>query len=461
MAEVIGITASVATLIETADFVRRALGDYRKGGKDRDRLLAEVDSLKSVLDRLRTDNDNARRESKQEPWLDIVDQLSSKGGTFEQIDDVISEVKLKVERKQGLRGAIVHWTWPFVKEDVDRNVKQMRRLSHNVSVVLQDASLKLGFAINEGVARVNKTINRRELRAVLEWLSPLYFLEQQQNEFLKAFPGTCDWFLKSPEYSAWKQKKDRVLYCSAIGGAGKTILASVAIDDLRMEMAGKDAAIFVIYCKHDRPDTHSVDKLAMAMLRQLVLLKACQLPPDLEELLERHYYTNETKPSVEEVLKVVNAHLPIFCRAFIVVDGLDEIMDEAARELIITFLMKLEGAPQVMFTSRPIDLIEKMFLSITPEDQSDESELTDDEGESDNPWDDDGNDGAIYQYDYDVISDEEDSSDIPSDQDDREGPTEEYPESPLRDPPVTPDALLYSNDDGSQHKNGVCTRCSK
>ena len=127
MAEALGIIASVATLIEAADFVRRSLGDYRK---DRDRLLAEVDSLKSVLDRLRTDNDSARRWSKQEPWLDIVDQLSTKGGTFEQIDDVISEVRLKVERKQGLRGAIVHWTWPFVKEDVDRNVRQMQRLSH-------------------------------------------------------------------------------------------------------------------------------------------------------------------------------------------------------------------------------------------------------------------------------------------------------------------------------------------
>ena len=317
------------------------------------------------------------------------------------------------------------------------------------------------LAINEGVVRANKTTNRRELRAILEWLSSLYFLEQQRLEFRKASPGTCDWFLKSPEYSAWKQKKDRVLYCSAIGGAGKTILASVAIDDLRMEMAGQDAAIFVMYCKHDRPDTHSVDKLAMAMLRQLVQLKACQLPPGLEELLERHYYTNETKPSVEEVLKIVNAHLPIFCSAFIVVDGLDEIVDEAARELIITFFMKLEGAPQLMFTSRPIDLIEKIFLSITSEDQGDENDLTDDEGESHGPWDDDGNDRAIYQYDYDVYSDEEDSSDVPSDPDDREGPTEEYSELSPRNPPVTSDASLYSDDDGSQHKNVVCTQCSK
>ena len=164
--EVVGLVASVATLIEATNFVRTTLSDYKKGGKDRDRLLAEVDSLKAVLGRLQTDNHNAKHVNKQEPWLDIVGQLSQKGGTIEQIEDVISEVKLKIERKQGLRGAIVHWTWPFIKEDVDRNIRQMQRLSHNVSIVLQDASLKLTLAINEGVTRIDKVTNKRQNKSI-------------------------------------------------------------------------------------------------------------------------------------------------------------------------------------------------------------------------------------------------------------------------------------------------------
>ena len=459
--EVVGLVASVATLVETANFVRRTLSDYRKGGKDRDRLLAEVDSLKTLLDRLKADNENAAKSGKQEPWLDIVGRLSQNGGTLEQIEDVMSEVKLKIERKQGLRGALVHWTWPFVKEDVDRNVRQMQRLSQNVAVVLQDASLKLTLAISEGVTRVDKITNRRELRAILEWLSSLYFLEQQRLDSLKAFPGTCEWFLTSPEYSAWKQKQHRVLYCSAIGGAGKTILASVTIGDLRMATAGQDTAIFVIYCKHDKPDTHSVDKVAMTILRQLVQLKACQIPPDLEELLERHYYTNETRPSLDEALKVINAHLPTFSQAFIVVDGLDEIMKEEARECIITFLMKLEAAPQLMFTSRPIEMIEKMFLSTTYKNETDDTELTDDEGESDVFWDDEETD---YDYDDDLYNEgieEEDSSDESSDQNSSESPGEKDPKSPVRAPPIMPDKSLFSNENGSQHKDENSSPCSK
>ena len=287
------------------------------------------------------------------------------------------------------------------------------------------------------------------------------FLEQQRLEFLKAFPGTCEWFLTSPEYSAWKQKQHRVLYCSAIGGAGKTILASVTIDNPRMEMAGQNTAIFIMYCKHDRVDTHSVHKLEVTLLRQLIQLKACQIPPDLEELLERHYYTNETKPSLDEVSKVINAHLPAFSDAFVVVDGLDEIMEEAARERIIAFLMKLEGALQVMFTSRPIDLIEKMFPSIASENETDEIESIDGGGESDDPYDDDE---ANYRYDYDVFCegiDDEDSSDESSDRDSSEGPPERYPESPGLASPITPGAPLFSNENGSQHKNEDYLLCSK
>ncbi|KAF7509316.1 hypothetical protein GJ744_008210 [Endocarpon pusillum] len=377
--EAVGFVASIGTLIQGANYIKRTLDDYRRGGEDRERLLVEVNSLKCVLDRLKADSDKAEKGGKQEAWLDIVGHLSSKGGVLERIDDVISEIKLKIEPKQGLRGGILKWTWPFVKTDVDRNVRQMQHLSHSVSLALQDASLKSTLAINERVTRVDVTTNKRELRTILAWLSSLNFLEQQRLEFLKAFPGTCEWFLLSPEYSAWRQKQQRVLHCSAIGGAGKTILASMAIYDLRIQTAGQDVGIFILYCKHDRPDTHSAQKLAMTMLRQLIQIRAGLIPPNLEKLLEKHYYTNDTTPDFNEVLEVINAQLPTFSAVFIVLDGLDEIVQETAREEIITFLMKLEGDPRIMFTSRPIDVIEKIFIPLASDRDFDASGSVDTE----------------------------------------------------------------------------------
>lgn len=463
--EPVGLTASVLTLISGADFIRRTLDDIKKGGKDRERLLIEIKSLQSVLDRLKAGGDRARASGKQEAWLDIVGPLSSKGGPLECIGDVFSEIKLRIEPKQGLRGAMIHWTWPFVKEDVDRNVKQMQRLSHSVSLAVQDASFKLMMAMNERVTHLDKMTNKHELRAILQWLSSLNFLEQQRLEYLKAMPGTCEWFLSSLHYSAWKQEQHRVLYCSAIGGAGKTILASVAVDDLRMQFAGQDVGIFSIYCKHDRPDTHSAEKLAMAMLRQLIQLKACVIPPDLEEVLEKHYYTNDTRPEQDETLKVINAHLPTFSKSFIVLDGLDEIMDEKAREQIIMLLLKLEGEPQIMFTSRPLDLIEKIFPPRVSDQDNEEIESSDDEEEGSGCW---------TEYDAQYANhlgsepfDYEDMSEPSSDEEDAEmaANLHEYPTS------FTPDAATTQSDDPGpptpprplqqSDELGICSKCRK
>lgn len=204
--EAVGLVASIGTLIEGADFVRRTLDVYRKGGKDRTRLLAEVVTLKLVPDQLKAGDDKATENRKEEAWLDIIGPLASKGGVLERIDDVISEIKLKLERKHGFRGSLVQWTSPFVKEDVDRNIKQMQRLWQSVSVVLQKASLQYTLSVHEQITRVDVATNKRELRAILEWLSSLNFLDQQRLEFAKSFPGTCEWFLSSAEYITWKQK---------------------------------------------------------------------------------------------------------------------------------------------------------------------------------------------------------------------------------------------------------------
>lgn len=294
----------------------------------------------------------------------------------------------------------------------------MHRLSQSVLLALQDASLRFAITTSEGVAGLVKMTNKHELRATLRWLSSLNFVEQQRLEFSKAMSGTCDWFLSSANYIAWKQKQQRVLYCSTIGGAGKTILASVAVDDLRTQTVGQNVGIFAMYCKHDRPDTNSVQKLAMAMLRQLVQIKAGLIPPDLEELLEKHYYTNDTKPEISEALKVINAHLPTFLSTFIVLDGLDEIMREQAREEVITFLSNLEGQPQIMFTSRPIFEIDEIFSSSASEYDNEETESEDGEDENLDYW---AGYNKINAYRFATESlDDEDSSELSSDQGDSE-----------------------------------------
>jgi len=66
----------------------------------------------------------------------------------------------------------------------------------------------------------------------MEWLSPIDFPAQQHDIITQRQEGTGQWFLDSPEFKRWLQGSDKTLFCPGIPGAGKTMMAAIAIDHL-------------------------------------------------------------------------------------------------------------------------------------------------------------------------------------------------------------------------------------
>src|ERR1700733_3943383 len=65
----------------------------------------------------------------------------------------------------------------------------------------------------------------------------------QQNDFIaRRQEGTGQWLLDSGEYQTWLQSAKKTLFCPGIPGAGKTILAAIAIDNLTARFQ-KDRAL--------------------------------------------------------------------------------------------------------------------------------------------------------------------------------------------------------------------------
>jgi hypothetical protein len=67
----------------------------------------------------------------------------------------------------------------------------------------------------------------------------------------KREPYTGQWFLESEEYSQWLTGPSRSLFCIGIPGAGKTYLASRAIDDLRDNHLQSDTKIGLAWIYYD------------------------------------------------------------------------------------------------------------------------------------------------------------------------------------------------------------------
>jgi hypothetical protein len=73
-----------------------------------------------------------------------------------------------------------------------------------------------------------------ELRKkILDWLSPIDYMELQSDTFHKRQKGTGEWFLKSAPFIEWLEGKNKTLFCPGIPGAGKTMVASIVVNHLK------------------------------------------------------------------------------------------------------------------------------------------------------------------------------------------------------------------------------------
>ncbi|KAF5579615.1 ankyrin protein [Fusarium pseudocircinatum] len=232
---------------------------------------------------------------------------------------------------------------------------------------------KIDKGLISGVDDLKRSIAEQE---VLDWLSDEDFGAYQFDEHSKKAPGTCEWFLESPEYQSWTQEKGKVLFCSGIAGAGKSVLASAIIENLHSRFQPDSIiAIAHIYCRYSRAGRQNFTKLRASLLRQL-----CQRLSPLPEGIMRLYNQcklRREKACPERILSELESVSGQFSKVFLVVDALDEwAMEHGDLYSLPAELLLLQRklAMNLLATSRPIPLIANQFndypsISITAQQQ--------------------------------------------------------------------------------------------
>ncbi|KAI1029503.1 hypothetical protein LB504_010782 [Fusarium proliferatum] len=215
-------------------------------------------------------------------------------------------------------------------------------------------------AVISDVKDLKRSIAEQE---VLDWLSDEDFGTYQFDEHSKKAPGTCQWFLGSPEYQSWTQKKGQVLFCPGIAGAGKSVLASAVIESLhsRFETDSSTATIH-IYCRYNRADRQTFTQLRASLLRQLCG-RLSSVPEDIMQLYNQ-YKPQRVGAPPERILSELESVSRLFSKVFMIVDGLDEWTTEHGdlyslpAELLF---LQSKLAINLLATSRPIPLIADQF----------------------------------------------------------------------------------------------------
>ena len=130
--------------------------------------------------------------------------------------------------------------------------------------------------------------------AVMHWLSPIDFAAQQHNIISRKEEGTGQWFLDSAEFEAWQQWPEKTLFCPGIPGAGKTMMAAIAIDYLCKRAQTEDIGIAYVFCAYKNQLEQTVSALLAAVLKQLVQSRPDVAAP-ITQMYENHQ-KHKTQP---------------------------------------------------------------------------------------------------------------------------------------------------------------------
>jgi hypothetical protein len=214
--------------------------------------------------------------------------------------------------------------------------------------------------IKDTVDQVQHVQVTADQRMLIEWISSSDYPAQQSDIIQRRQQGTGQWFLDALEVARWHNETNSTLFCSGIPGAGKTMIAAIAVDQL-LDLAQNGAyGIAYVYCNYKSKADQNTSSMLAAILKQLARGRPSALSP-VEDMHKKHA-NRGTKPSLDDIYSALREVVALYPYVYIVVDALDECQHETRRQLIARLLDLQKGADvRLMATSRHIPDIEDAF----------------------------------------------------------------------------------------------------
>lgn len=376
MADPLSSTASIITLIDICVKIVSYARDVKDGSSERARLMMEIFSTKGILECLiQTVKDADRTPA---AWSQSIQSLKQQGGPLDMLQEVLIALHDELHQAVSAKGAgrIGHsLLWPFKKKVVEERLRLIDRQKTLLMLALDNDNVALSReihndtrAIRDNMITVKADITQRKDRehrdSILNWLSKVNYALQQHDYIGRRQPGTGEWLLSSDEYQLWLQSAKKTLFCPGIPGAGKTILASVVVEDLSKRFVeDTQIGLAYIYFNFRRHDEQKIEDLLANLLKQLAQRQPA-LPDCIKALHER-----QTRPSVDEISTALHSVCAVYSRCFIVVDALDE-CSTSVRGRFVSSLLKIKGNGKlnIFVTSRFIpDIISRFKDDMTLE----------------------------------------------------------------------------------------------
>src|SRR6266566_2465669 len=296
MADPIGTTASILTLVDVCAKMIQYIQDVKDGSSERTRLRMEIIATKGILEALVTTVKDA--EAAPESWSETIRSINQNGCPLVLLHGVLIALHDELGRAASanrIERASRSLLWPFKKKDVEQRLKVIERQKSLLALALDNDHMALSKEIKSYTRAIRGDVKniRSDARAIrgdvvviraeieqqkdngdriiiLDWLTPIDYTPQQHDFINRRQTGTGQWLLDSAEYQTWRQTAKSTLFCPGIPGAGKTILTSIVVEDLTTRFFDDPTVgIAYIYCNFRRKHEQRAEDVITSLLKQL------------------------------------------------------------------------------------------------------------------------------------------------------------------------------------------------
>ncbi|KAF2452249.1 hypothetical protein BDY21DRAFT_259478, partial [Lineolata rhizophorae] len=337
-------TACIITILQLSSKVFGYLNNVKDASKERAKCAVEVSNLQTLLLKLRF---HLEEGSADTPWYTAISDLAIENGPLNQFKQALETLRNNMTDGRRLKKTGEALVWKFKKEEIASILDRIERLKTLVEIALQMDHLatslmhrsKLSQAIKDdtnfvrthvpvlqyGVDKIRQEQDSTSHRRLLEWISPADYPAQQSDIINRRQQGTGQWFLDAPEVATWLREAKGTLFCPGIPGAGKTMVAAIAVDQLLKSVQNSSVGVAYVYCNYKAQEEQDASSLLAAILKQLVQAQPSTSEP--VQRLHKKHSTQGTKPSLDEVFGALRHVLTHYSAVHIVIDALDECRD--------------------------------------------------------------------------------------------------------------------------------------
>jgi predicted ATPase len=213
------------------------------------------------------------------------------------------------------------------------------------------------------VDKLSRRQDDQERRAIVNWLTPIDYSTQQSDFLARRQEKTGLWLLDSDEFQRWVNESKQTLFCPGIPGAGKTMMTSIAVDNLCTRFRNDPSVgVAYLYCNYRRRQEQKPADLFASLLKQLIQGR----PSLLENIRSMHklHKDRQSRPSFEEISRALHSVVADYSRVFIFIDALDEYQTSEGRHRTLLseiFNLQAKTGVSLFATSRFIPEITKEF----------------------------------------------------------------------------------------------------